>query len=342
VKAAVLHAYDESLMVEDVPVPEVSGPSDVIVRIGGAGLCRTDLHIIEGVWKEKVDVQLPYILGHENAGWVEDVGPNVRSVKPGDAVIVHPVITCGLCRACRAGEDMHCTALAFPGITQNGGFAEYLHTGERAVIPLLEGLEPKAIAPYADAGITAYRAAKRAAGGLYPGTRCAVIGVGGLGHIAVQVLRALCPVEVIAVDRNPGALDLAGRLGAEYLVNAADADPVEQVKELTGGEGAEAVIDFVGEGSAIPQAIGMLRKGGTYWVVGYGGMIEVPAIDMIFSEIAVVGSLVGNYNELAELMTLAGQGKVHLEASEYRLDDINGAIHDLESGMLRGRGVIIP
>jgi NAD+-dependent secondary alcohol dehydrogenase Adh1 len=341
-KAALLPAYDEALRLETVPAPEVRGPSEVIVRIGGAGLCRTDLHIIEGVWREKVDVELPYILGHENAGWVEDVGSGVRSVRPGDAVIVHPVITCGLCRACRAGEDMHCEDLEFPGITTDGGFAEYLRTGERAVIKLPEGLEPKAIAPYADAGITAYRAAKRASRRLWAGTRCAVIGVGGLGHIAVQVLRELCPTEVIAVDRSPAALALAGELGAHHLVDAGAADPVEAVRELTGGEGAHAVIDFVGEGSAIQQSIGMLRKGGIYWVVGYGGRVEVPAIDVIFGEIAVMGSLVGNYNELAELMTMASQGRVTLRASEYPLDDINTAIHDLEGGRLQGRGVIVP
>jgi NAD+-dependent secondary alcohol dehydrogenase Adh1 len=341
-KAALLPAYDSELSIEDVPAPEVQSPTDVIVRIGGAGLCRTDLHIIEGIWKEKVDVELPYILGHENAGWVEDVGPGVRNVKPGDAVIVHPVITCGLCRACRVGEDMHCVDLSFPGITTNGGFAEYLLTGERAIIKLPDGLEPKAIAPYADAGITAYRAAKRAAERLQPGTRCALIGVGGLGHICVQVLGELCATEIIAVDRSAEALELASSLGAHHLVDGSQVDAVEGVLELTDGEGAHAVIDFVGEGSAIPQALGMLRKGGTYWVVGYGGRIEVPAIDMIFSEIAVVGSLVGNYNELAELMDLAGQGRVRLEGAEYRLDDINGAIHDLEGGNLRGRGVIIP
>ena len=341
-KAALLPAYDAELSLEDVPPPEVQGASDVIVRIGGAGLCRTDLHIIEGIWKEKVNVELPYILGHENAGWVEDVGPGVRSVKPGDAVIVHPVVTCGLCRACRAGEDMHCVDLSFPGITTNGGFAEYLLTGERAIIKLPDGLEPKAIAPYADAGITAYRAARRAAERLTPGTKTALIGVGGLGHIAVQVLGELCATEIIAVDRSAAALELASTLGAHHLVNGSEVDAVEAVMDLTGGEGAHAVIDFVGEGSAIPQAIGMLRKGGTYWVVGYGGQIEVPAIDMIFSEIAVVGSLVGNYNELAELMDLAGQGRVTLQAAEYSLDDINGAIHDLEGGNVRGRGVIVP
>ena len=341
-KAAILPAYDAELSLEDVPAPEVQGAGDVIVRIGGAGLCRTDLHIIEGVWKEKVEVELPYILGHENAGWVEDVGPGVTSIKPGDAVIVHPVITCGLCRACRAGEDMHRVDLQFPGITQNGGFAEYLRTGERAVIKLPEGLEPRAIAPYADAGITAYRAAKRAAKHLYPGTRTAIIGVGGLGHIAVQVLRELCATEIIAVDRNPAALELASGWGAHYLVNGSNGDAVEQVRELTDGQGVEAVIDFVGEGSAIKESLGMLKKGGTYWVVGYGGRVEVAAIDMVFSEIAVVGSLVGNYNELVELMTMAGQGRVNLHAAEYKLDDINTAIHDLHHGQIQGRGVIIP
>ncbi len=341
-KAAVLPAYDAELLLEDVPAPEVQGAGDVIVRIGGAGLCRTDLHIIEGVWKEKVEVELPYILGHENAGWVEDVGPGVTTIKPGDAVIVHPVITCGLCRACRAGEDMHCVDLQFPGITQNGGFAEYLRTGERAVIKLPEGLEPRAIAPYADAGITAYRAAKRAAKHLYPGTRTAIIGVGGLGHIAVQVLRELCATEIIAVDRNPAALELASGWGAHYLVNGSNGDAVEQVRELTDGQGVEAVIDFVGEGSAIKESLGMLKKGGTYWVVGYGGRVEVAAIDMVFSEIAVVGSLVGNYNELVELMIMAGQGRINLHAAEYRLDDINTAIHDLHHGQIQGRGVIIP
>jgi NAD+-dependent secondary alcohol dehydrogenase Adh1 len=341
-KAALLPAYDQPLSVEEVPAPEVQGPSDVIVRIGGAGLCRTDLHIIEGIWREKVDVELPYILGHENAGWVEDVGTGVSSVKPGDAVIVHPLITCGLCYACRGGEDMHCPNSAFPGITTNGGFAEYLRTAERAVIKLSEGLEPREIAPYSDAGITAYRAAKRAAARLHPGTRCAVIGVGGLGHVGVQVLRELCATEIIAVDRSGPALDLAGQLGAHHLVNASEADPVEDVRELTDGHGAEAVIDFVGEGSALPQALGMLRKGGIHWVVGYGGRVEVPAIDVIFGEIAVMGSLVGNYNELVELMTMAGQGRVRLHSSVYPLDDINGAIHDLEAGRLQGRGVIVP
>ena len=341
-KAARLHAYDQPLTVEDVEVPGIEGPFDVIVRVGGAGLCRTDLHVIEGIWAEKTGIELPYILGHENAGWVEDVGDGVRSVKPGNAVIVHPLMTCGHCRPCRVGEDMYCPNSAFPGISTNGGFAEYLRTVERAIIKLPEGLEPKAVAPYADAGITAYRVARRASAHLHPGTRCAVIGVGGLGHIGVQVLREMCATEIIAVDRNPAALELIGRLGAHHLVNASDGDPVEQVLELTDGNGAEAVIDFVGEGPALSQSVGMLRKGGIHWVVGYGGVVQVPAIDVIFGEIAVMGSLVGNYSDLYDLMVMAGQGRVTLHASEYGLDDINTAIGDLDGGRLQGRGVIIP
>ncbi|MBW3602903.1 MAG: alcohol dehydrogenase catalytic domain-containing protein, partial [Actinobacteria bacterium] len=210
-KAVRLHAYEQAPSVDDVAEPRVEGPLDVIVRIGGAGLCRTDLHIVEGQWKEKSGVTLPYTLGHENAGWVHDVGPAVTSVAVDNAVIVHPLITCGLCRACRAGDDMHCSASAFPGIDSPGGFAELLRTNARAVVKLDEGLEPADVAAMADAGLTAYHAAKKAVPVLYPGTRAVVIGAGGLGHIGIQSLAALTPAELIVVDRNPEALELAGR-----------------------------------------------------------------------------------------------------------------------------------
>jgi NAD+-dependent secondary alcohol dehydrogenase Adh1 len=341
-RAAVLAAYGSELSIEEVPAPQVAGGSDVIVRVGGAGLCRTDLHVIEGFFRERVDVELPFVLGHENAGWVEDVGPDVRSVKPGDAVIVHPVVSCGRCAACARGEEMHCADQSFPGITADGGFAEYLRTGERAVIALPEGVEPAAVAPHADAGLTAFRAARRAAEALGRGARCAVIGVGGLGHIAVQLLRELCAAEIVAVDRSRAALDLAAGLGAEHLVDASAGDPVEAVMEITGGRGADAVIDFVGQDGAIGQALGMIATGGTYWVVGYGGTIQVPAIDVVAREIAVAGSLVGTYEELAGLMRLVAEGRVTLHASEYGLDEVNAAVRDLEAGSLRGRAVIVP
>ena len=243
-KAAVLHRYDEKLTstqfvdYEDVPDPVIKTPNDVIVRIGGAGVCRTDLHIVEGIWREKANVQLPYIMGHENAGWVEAVGKSVTSVKAGDSVICHPLVTSGHCLACRRGNDMHAAESSFPGINANGGYAQYLLTGERSLIKLPKTLAPKDVAPYTDAGLTAYRAAKKASRHLLPGQFAVVLGVGGLGHIGLQVLKALCAAEVIAVDRSEGSLALAKECGAEHLVMA-NGSEVETILQLTSGRGAE-------------------------------------------------------------------------------------------------------
>jgi NAD+-dependent secondary alcohol dehydrogenase Adh1 len=340
-KAVRLHRYDERPVVEQVPEPEVTGPHDVIVRIGGAGLCRTDLHIIEGQWKEKSGVTLPYILGHENAGWVHAVGSAVENISIGDTVILHPLVTCGVCRACRAGDDMHCKNSLFPGISADGGFAEFLKTRVRSVVKLEPSLEPKDVAALADAGLTAYHAAKKAAGILYPGTKAVVIGAGGLGHIAIQSLKALTPAEIIVVDRSEAALKLAEQLGANHTV-LADGTQVQQVAELTDGNGAETVIDFVGEKGAVEDGVAMLRRAGSYFVIGYGGALNVPTIDIISTEINFIGNLVGTYNDLSELMTLAAQGEVVLHTQTYPLDAVNEAMDDLDGGRLQGRGILVP
>lgn len=339
--AARLHAYHEPLRVEDVPEPQVTDPHDVIVRIGGAGLCRTDLHIQEGQWADRSGVELPYTLGHENAGWVHELGSAVHNVAVGDPVIVHPLVTCGLCRACRAGDDVHCEHSAFPGISVDGGFAELLRTNARALVRLDPGLAPRDVAALADAGLTAYHAVKRAAAILHPGTRVVVIGAGGLGHVAIQCLKAMTPAEVIVLDRSRQALALAAQLGADQTVEAG-ASHVRTVREMTDGRGAEVVIDFVGEGSAIAEGIAMLRDAGSFYVVGYGGRLEVPTIDVISREIDFVGNLVGSYNDLAELMALTAQGKVTLHTRTYPLHAINDAMADLDEGRLRGRGILLP
>src|SRR6266480_2891192 len=248
-KAARLHAYHEPLALDQIDEPRAVGPLDVIVRIGGAGLCRTDLHIIEGQWAEKSGVKLPYTLGHENAGWGHEVGSAVSNGAVGDTVIVHPLITCGLCRACRAGDDMHCINATFPGISVDGGMANFLKTTARAVVKLDPSLAPKDIAALADAGLTAYHAVKKASVHLYPGTKVVVIGAGGLGHIGVQCLKALTPAEIIVVDRSPEALALTKSWGADHTV-LADGHQVEKVKDISEGQGVEAVIDFVGEAGA--------------------------------------------------------------------------------------------
>ena len=340
-QAVRLHHYQEMPVIEEAAEPKITGPLDVIVRIGGAGLCRTDLHIIEGQWADRSGVSLPYTLGHENAGWVQEVGSAVSNVAIGDTVIVHPLITCGLCRACRAGDDMHCVNSSFPGISIDGGMAHFLKTNARAVVKLSPTLEPKDIAALADAGLTAYHAVKKAASLLYPGTKAVVIGAGGLGHIGIQCLKALTPAEIIVLDRSDAALELTKEWGADHQV-LADGSHVAKVKEITEGQGAEVVIDFVGEQGAELDAVQMLRRAGSHFVIGYGGTLRVPTIDIISTEINFIGNLVGSYNDLAELMTLTAQGKVKLHTAIYPLDAALDAIHALDSGNLRGRGILVP
>jgi len=346
-RAAVLHEYDPhvnvQLKLETVPEPKIQNDNDVIVRIGGAGLCRTDLHVIEGVFREAMDPNntlLPHILGHENAGWVEVVGKNVTSVKPGDAVICHPQRSCGVCLGCRSGEDMYCERGVFSGLMTDGGFAEYLLTNERSIIKLAEGVQPVDVAPLADAGITAYRVAKRAIKKLIPGQYCVIIGIGGLGHIALQTMVELSGAHIIAIDLSETARKLATELGATHVLAGGD-DVVQQVRELTKG-GAHSVIDFVGEKGVEQLSWKMLRRGGTHHLAGYGGEIRIPTAYMVDNEIEIGASLVGNYMELVELMELHVAGRIKLYTKQYPLDDVNKAIDDFKSAKFIGRGVLVP
>ena len=349
-KAQVLHKYDDDLVApswvdyEDVPDPIIEKSSDVIVRIGGAGVCRTDLHIIEGVWRDSQDGDgklLPLIMGHENAGWVEDVGSEVRGLKKGAPVIVHPKITGGTCIACRRGHDMHGEDGAFPGVSCDGGYAEALKTSVRNIVKLPQTLIPKEVAAYADAGLTAYRAAKKASRHLLPGQKCVVIGSGGLGHIGIQVLRSMCAADIIVVDPSDLSLSLAESCGADALVKA-DGNEVQKVLELTNGRGAEAVLDFVAERGTTAKGLAMTRDMGSYYVIGYGEDINVSAFEMITTEKNIIGNLVGTWAELTELMELANRGHVHLATQEFSLENANEALQALNGGKVKGRAVLVP
>src|SRR5512142_2676490 len=230
-RAAVLAEYHRPLELVERPEPEPARPRDVVVRIGGAGVCATDLHAIDGLM-EPAGLRPPVVLGHENAGWVHEVGSDVTAAKVGDAVLVYPAYTCGLCVACRRGNDMHCVRHGFTGLTRDGGFAEYVLVDERSLLPLPAGVEPAAVAPHADAGLTAYHAVRKLVPRLVPGTTAAVIGVGGVGHIALQLLRVLGAGAVVAVETDERRQALARELGADEVVATPD-----EAREATGGAG---------------------------------------------------------------------------------------------------------
>jgi NAD+-dependent secondary alcohol dehydrogenase Adh1 len=281
------------------------------------------------------------VLGHENAGWVEETGSLVRGFEPGDPVVIQPALSDGLCLSCMRGQDNHCENLVFIGIQQDGGFAEFLKVKERNLVRLPEGLEPRDAAPYADAGLTAFHAAKKASKVLEPEGTAVVIGVGGLGHVAIQALRALSSARIIVLEKSDLALELARELGADSAIKSSDTS-VDEVLELTQGKGAEVVLDFVAEGEVPAQALAMTRMGGYYFVIGYGGTIEVPTMEMIATEKNIIGNLGGTTSELRELVSLASEGKVRLTTRYYALDQISEAISDLHEGRIKGRGVLVP
>jgi NAD+-dependent secondary alcohol dehydrogenase Adh1 len=340
VRAALLSEYHRPLELVERPVPEPVGARDVVVRVAGAGVCQTDLHAIDALMGA-AGVQLPLVLGHENAGWVHAVGDGVTAASVGDAVLVYPQSSCGLCVPCRRGLDMHCEHGQFTGLTRDGGFAEYVLVDERSLLGLPPGVEPAEVAPHSDAGITAYHAVRRQLPRLEPGSTAAVIGVGGVGHIALQLLRALGSASVVAVDTDERRRRLAHELGAHEVLGD-QADVADAVRELTGGAGADVVFDFVGTDETHALGLQMLAHHGVFSVVGYGGTISLPSVGMIAAETAITGNLVGSWIDLWELLQLHGQGLVTLRTETHPLDAVNDVLDKLREGEVTGRAVLVP
>jgi NAD+-dependent secondary alcohol dehydrogenase Adh1 len=312
----------------------------VLIKIEGAGVCATDLHAIDGEM-EPAGVTLPLVLGHENAGRVAAVGDLVSTVAVGDPVLVFPPYSCGLCVACRRGIDMHCDQHQFTGLTVDGGFAEYVVVSERSVVKLPPGTNPVEVAPYADAGVTAYHAIRRVAHLAVPGATAVVIGIGGVGHVGLQLLRELgSGALMVAVDPNPLRRALAASLNADAVLDSVEV--VDAVRDLTDGRGADLVIDFVGTQQTHEDATGMLAKGGTYSIVGFGGIVTVPSGAMVGNEQAIVANLVGTWVDLWEVMQLHARGKLTLKTETHRLEDVNDVLAKLREGELTGRAVLSP
>ena len=346
-KTALLSAYHHDFELASVEDPVISAPMDVIVKVGAAGICRTDLHMQEGQLagvQQSAGIHLPFTCGHETAGWVAEVGAGVTHLKIGDPVVLHPVASCGFCRACRAGDDMHCTNSLFPGVLAPGGFAEYVKTGARALVPIPSGLEPADVASFACAGLTVYHAVKKAIPLAYPGSFTVVLGAGGLGHLAIQLVRALTQTDLIAVDRSQRALDHARSWGADHVVLAReDGSHVQYIRDITGGGGAQVVLDCIGEHGVQNDAVKLLAANGTDLLIGYGGELNIDILTQaLFPEASFVGNICGTYNELAELLTLAKRGAVKLTTSCFDLGEINDAMGILRAGKMLGRGVLIP
>jgi NAD+-dependent secondary alcohol dehydrogenase Adh1 len=340
VRAALLHEYHRPLELVERPEPEPSGPRSVVVRIGGAGVCATDLHAIDGLM-EPAGLTLPVVLGHENAGWVHAVGDGVTTAAVGDAVLLYPPYSCGLCVPCRRGLDVHCERHQFTGLTQDGGFADYVLVDERSLVRLPPGVGPAEIAPHADAGITAYHAVKKVLLRLEPGSTAAVIGVGGVGHIALQLVHVLGAARVVGIDTDERRRKLAKELGADEVLGEEE-DVAGALRELTDGAGADVVLDFVGTDETHASAMEMLARRGLYSIVGYGGTVAHPSVGFVVGETVVQGNLVGSWIDLWEVLQLHGRGDVTLRTESHPLEEVNDVLGRLRDGEITGRAVLVP
>jgi NAD+-dependent secondary alcohol dehydrogenase Adh1 len=340
VRAALLNEYHRPLELVERPVPEPDAPRSVVVKIAGAGVCATDLHAIDGLM-EPAGLVPPVVLGHENAGYVHAVGDDVTAASVGDAVLLYPAYSCGLCVPCRRGLDVHCERHQFTGLTRDGGFADYVLVDERSLLPLPNGVDPVDVAPHADAGITAYHAVKKLLPRLEPGTTAAVIGVGGVGHIALQLLRILWAARVVGIDTDARRRKLAAELGA-HAVLGEEENVADAVRELTNGAGADVVLDFVGTDETHTSAMEMLARRGLYSIVGYGGMFSHPSVGFVVGETVVAGNLVGSWIDLWELLQLHGRGDVTLRSETHPLEEVNDVLDRLRAGEITGRAVLVP
>jgi propanol-preferring alcohol dehydrogenase len=342
-RAVQLHAWQQPPEVRDVPEP-TPGPGEVLLEVKGAGLCHSDLHLMH--WPaDTVPYELPFTLGHEIAGTVVAVGGGTEDIAVGEAVVVYGPWGCGRCSRCSRGEEHLCERRDLrrgtaPGIGRDGGLAEYVTLPSRLTVPIGD-LDPVAAAPLTDAALNPYHAIKRALPGLPPGSAALVIGVGGLGHAAVQLLHALSGCHIVAVDRRREALEMALSAGAAEALQADGLTPAE-VRRAAGDRGAALVMDFVGVDATLTLAAASVAPGGHMAVLGVGGGTLPFRFGTIPFETPVVFSNWGTRAELAEVVALAAAGVLRIEVERVTLEEVPAAYERLEAGGVRGRVVAVP
>ena len=333
----------EPPQLQDVPKP-APGAGQLLIKVGGCGLCHTDIGLMARTRAEWLDTPPPFTLGHEIAGWVAEIGQGVVGFKGGEPVAVVPVWgSCGHCAPCRRGEENFCyyiERLIGAGVGFDGGLAEYVVVDARFVVPMGD-FDPVLAAPLTDAGLTTYTAIKPALPSLVPGSTAVVIGVGGLGLLGVQFLRTLSSASVIAVDNDAKHLELAKQHGADHTL-LSDASTAEQIRSLTSGAGATFILDCVGAEGTLKTGVAALARLGRLTLVGAAlktvpfGLHEVPWGAQLAT------SMNGGTINLREVIELARLGRIETIEDRYPLSRVADGYADLKNGKLRGRAVCIP
>jgi propanol-preferring alcohol dehydrogenase len=332
----------------EVPDP-VAGPGEVVVRVGGAGVCHSDLHLLYDLGAASLPWAVPFTLGHENAGWIHELGVGVSGWEVGQPVAVYGPWGCGRCARCVLGSEQYCedpasapVAFGGGGLGLDGGMATYLKVpSARLLVALPDALSPQAAAPLTDAGLTSYHAVRRSAHKLGPTSTAVVIGVGGLGHLAIQLLVATTAARVVAIDPKPEALALAVELGADLAI-APGPETAADVRDFAGGRGADVVLDLVGSDATIAMGIAVARMLGDVTLVGIAGGAAPFGFFTVPYEVSLQSVYWGSRPELVEVLDLAARGHVAATTTVSPLRDAPDVYRRLRDGAVMGRAVIDP
>jgi len=333
-RAAQLVAYGQPLEIREVPVPEPRG-ENVLIRIAGSGLCHSDLHLMSG--EVPLISSFPFTLGHENAGTVAAVGEGVRGFQIGDPVVVFGGWST------HSGLEQLSEIPQWGGIGRSGGYADFLLVPTYRYLLPAEGLDLVEAAALTDAGLTPYRAVKKLVPAIYPGSTVVIIGTGGLGQFGIQYAKLLLPAgtTIVAVDVDPRKLEIARDLSADVVVNSREEDPVQRIKELTAGEGAQGIVDFVGSDATMGQAYQSAGRLARVVIVGLAGG-TLPFSIAALNEAEVTTSIWGSIQELSEVLALARRGLLRSRIQRVRFEEINQAFDKLAQGQIEGRAVLTP
>ncbi len=348
-KAARITSPQQPLEIIEIETPK---PKDVevVVKVKATGVCHSDLHLWEGGYDTgdgfmKVTdrgVKFPVTPGHEIVGTVSEIGSAVQGISVGDSVLVYPWIGCGICSACRIGNDNICDAPRSLGVFQNGGYAEYVLVPHFKFLAKIDGIDMDAATSLACSGLTAYTAIKKSNANSQH--NMVIFGAGGLGLMGVQIARAITNANIVCVDIDDAKLALAKELGADNVVNSKDPDAAQKIISLCNGKGADCVIDFVNAPPTVKMGLAVLRKRGNMILVGlFGGSIDLSLVTIPLKAITIQGAYTGNYNDMLELIGLAKRGVINPTISNrYSLSDANTALEDLKARKIIGRAVINP